>query len=241
MFVWGRIPLFVSVGLLAGVGWGKYFSAWEWLERTDLPSVLGLDDFDGVKLFDALSNFSDVDFQEFERKIYDKFSKLEDDKKAVVIDVTDTYFEGKASSFNGVRRRGKDGKTMRLVRIGLAVTFGQGFPIIHRVYDANLSDKNIIQDMAVKLKEQNLETIIMDRGMSSLENLKLLKKPNHKIIMGLSKTKPLVDKFIIPVKKENIINLKHKIQLCQESFVYAKSFKYLKGNRHSPATTPNST
>ena len=210
-----------------------------WLEHTDLPSVLGLNDFDGVKLFDALSNFSDVDFQEFERKIYDKLSKLEDDKKAVVIDVTDAYFEGKASSFNGVRHRGKDEKTRQLVKISLAVTFGQGFPIMHRVYDGNLPDKNIIQDMTVRLREQNLETIIMDRGTSSLENLKLLKKPNHKIITGLSKTKPLIDKFIIPVKKENIINLKHKIQLSQKSFVYAKPFKYLKGNLivcHNPNT-----
>jgi hypothetical protein len=60
---------------------------------------------------------------------------------AVMIDLTDTRFDGK--SMDGEYRRGKDEKVKKLVKMDLVVTEKGWFPLFHRTFGGNISDKRI--------------------------------------------------------------------------------------------------
>jgi len=198
----------------------------EWLKFTEIPDILNLDKVSSRNLYDAIEDLQDVDFDKVESKLSEAFRQYENSSKAAVVDVTDTYFEGK--TLNIKRRRGKDGKVRRLVQIGLAVSPENGFPIMHKEYNGNLSNIQIFKDMSVSLKERGVKSIIIDRGMLSEENLDMLLKLNTDVIGGLKKTKTLVKKFITPIKRDEIFLLKNMVQL-KNTKIYIKSFKYREG------------
>ena len=103
----------------------------------------------------------------------------------MIIDVTDTYFEGK--SIEGEYRRGKHEKVKKLVQIALAVTENRGFPLFHRTYGGNISGRRIFTEMIVMLRERGYSSIVMDRGFYSRKNIEdaLVLKMN--VICGVIK------------------------------------------------------
>lgn len=197
-----------------------------WVQHTEIPDVLGLKEISALQLYDSLSAFSAHDFSKTEVKIYDVLSKFEKDKTAAVIDVTDTYFEGK--SLLSKRRKGKDGKVRKLIQVGLAVTRKHGFPIMHECYEGNLSNICIFKDMALQLKARGITSMVMDRGMLSPSNLTALLALDYQTIAGLKKHPTIIKNFIEKIKKDDIYNLKHRVKLKNTS-VYIKSVSYMSG------------
>lgn len=198
----------------------------KWVQHTEIPDILGLESVSSIKLYDSLSTLSDFNFSKAEKKIYARLSNLEKEKKAAVIDVTDIYFEGQSLSTK--RRKGKDGKTRKLIQVGLAVTRKWGFPIMHECYEGNLSNICIFKDLALRLKEQGFTSMVMDRGMLSPSNLKALLTLDFQTIAGLKKSPSFIQKFISKIKKDDIYNLKHRVKL-KNTAVYVKPFPYMKG------------
>lgn len=195
----------------------------DWLKHTDIPFLLDTQ-ITIKKLYESLS---DVDnFNNVEKNIFKYLRKYEKEKKAAIIDVTDTYFEGKNPE--GKHRRGKDGKIRHLVQIGLAVSFKHGFPIFHKTYDGNLHNFNVYRDMALSLEKHKISSVILDRGMLSEENLILSMKLGLGIIAGLRKTAFLSAKYLSKIDREVIYTLKHRVKLKNTS-VFIQSFKYKKG------------
>lgn len=198
----------------------------DWIKFTEIPDVLGIEEFSIKDLYKALEEFNDEDFKKIEHDLAKFFVKYENSSKAAVVDVTDTYFDGKSSGTKP--RRGKDGKVRRLVQIGLAVSVENGFPIMHNEYHGNLSNINIFRDMSLKLKEKGINTVIIDRGMTSEENLDAILKMNFEAIAGLKKTKTLEEKFISKTERDKIFSLKNMVRL-KNTKVYTNSFSYKKG------------
>jgi len=92
----------------------------EFIEHTTLKEILGLEKLVDKDFYKALDNIDEFNFSEIEDKIFKKLSSIssiEASKKALVLDVTDTYFSG----IDAVRK-GKDGKYSKLIQIALAVT-----------------------------------------------------------------------------------------------------------------------
>jgi transposase len=198
----------------------------DWLQHTEIPDILGLEEVSSLRLYDSLTKIQKIDFDSYEDSIYNSLSKFEEEKRAAVIDVTDTYFEG--DSFKIKRRKGKDGKTKKLIQVGLAVTRKWGFPIMHQVYEGNLSDKNILKDLAMKLKKRGITSIILDRGMLSPASLTSLLKLKYQTIAGLTKTPTFKKDFLEKVSKDEIYKLKNRVQLVSTA-VYIKTYDYKKG------------
>lgn len=196
------------------------------LRFTEIPDVLGLGEVSSKDLYSAITDFHGEDFGKIENDLAETFKQHEKNKKVAVIDVTDTYFEGK--SMNVEKRKGKDGKVRRLVQVGLAVSFANGFPIMHKEYHGNLSNVQILKDMALNMQQKGTETVIIDRGMESEENIDLLRRLKCKVIAGIRKNKTLVKKFILSIDKNEIFSLKNMIQL-KNTKVYIKSFKHNNG------------
>ena len=77
----------------------------EWLSSTEMPKMLKIENISTAKLYEALSDFDEVNFKEIEDKIRNKLLPYENDTKSIIIDVTDTYFESK--KVPGKPRKGK--------------------------------------------------------------------------------------------------------------------------------------
>lgn len=198
----------------------------KWLETTEIPDVLKLKNFSTQKLYDTISNLSDLHFDIVEKNLFSKFSEFEKSKNAAVIDVTDTYFEG--NKIEGKRRKGKESKVRKLIQIGLAVSLNHGFPIFHETYHGNLSDLKIFNDMTLKLKNRGIKSLIMDRGMLSIVNLKTLLKLELKTISGLKNGTKETKNIIKSINRDEIYSLENRVKLKNTS-IYINSFEFMKG------------
>ena len=198
----------------------------EWMRFTEIPEILGLDKVSVKKLYGSLTDINEEDFENINDEMNSIFRSYEKTTDAAIVDVTDTYFSG--THFNIKKRKGKDGKISKLIQVGLAVSFKNGFPIFHRQYQGNLSGINIFKDMAIELKNRGLSSIILDRGMISLENLQLALHLKLTIIAGVRKTKTLVKQFISQIERDEIYTAKCRVKLKQTS-VFIREFNYLDG------------
>jgi transposase len=195
----------------------------DWMRYTEIPEILGIDDVSTKILYESLGDINEEDFNKMNSSMQDVFGCYEKVSDAAVIDVTDTYFEGNSEEIK--RRKGKDGKVRPLVQLGLATSFKNGFPIFYKKYHGNLNGIHVFRDMAFELKDRNLKSIIIDRGMMSFENMKLIKSLELELIGGLRKNKTLVDDFISRINREEIYTLKNRVALKNTS-VFIKSFDY---------------
>ena len=88
----------------------------EWFGNTDMLEILGVESTSTSRLYDSLDKLNEMNFDKMEENLSSIFSKI-DENRSVIIDATDTYFEGK--SIEGEYRRGKDEKVKKLVQIDL--------------------------------------------------------------------------------------------------------------------------
>ena len=200
----------------------------EWIRQTEIPEILKLKNISTKKLYEALEDLDERNFEFIEEEIYKKFTQYEEGKTAVVIDITDTYFEGKNGSL-AKKRRGKDGKYKNLMQICLAVTLKYGFPVMHRVYGGNISNIRIFQDMVSNLKLKGFDSIILDRGMHSKQNIEIIQGLRRKCILGLRKTPSIKQIYLENLERDEIYCKDRRIAL-KNTTVYVKSFPYLGGN-----------
>jgi transposase len=198
----------------------------KWLEVTEIPDILNLKDFSTQKLYEEITNISDLNFGKIEQNLFSIFQDFESIKDAAVIDVTDTYFEGK--KIEGKRRKGKESKVRKLIQVGLAVSLKHGFPIFHKTYHGNLSDLQIFKDMTLSLKERGIKSLIMDRGMLSISNLKILLKLELETISGLKNGVKETKAIVKSINREEIYSYKNRVKLKNTS-VYIKSFDFMSG------------
>lgn len=198
----------------------------EWLRFTEIPDVLGIEKVSTKSLYESFGDIDENEMSAINEKLYDLFKKCDKSCDVAVIDVTDTYFEGSHEDIK--RRKGKDGKVRKLLQIGLAVSFEHGFPLFYKKYHGNLNNVPIFKDMVLELQSRNLTGVIVDRGMTSQENIQLAKTLKLNIIAGLRKNKQIADEILSTIPRQEIFSLKHRIRL-KNSSVFAMSFPFCEG------------
>lgn len=198
----------------------------DWLSQTDIFEILKIKSISTKQLYASLDYINEFSFVEIERTLEKYFKTIEPEGKKVVIDVTDTYFNGSEATWKS--RRGKDGKYDKLLQIGLSVSFQHGFPIFHKTYEGNINGVKILQDMLVELTIRGYEAIIVDRGMYSTENVERMEENNIKGIMGVKQSAKLRRDYIDKIEREKIFSKECMVKL-KETSVYIKSFDYQNG------------
>jgi len=198
----------------------------DWIRYTEIPNVLEMDDPTIKDLYESLTDINEEDFEKINNNIFSVFESYENIKESAIIDVTDTYFAG--SKINIKKRKGKDNQISKLIQVGLAVSFSNGFPIFHQKYHGNLSGMDIYKDMSIELKKKGISSLIMDRGMLSKENLEMALELKFQIIAGLRKNSSIINKFIKSIKREDIYSAKCRVPL-KKTTVFVKEFDYIGG------------
>jgi transposase len=201
----------------------------DWLHQTELPALLNITNIGTNTLYQVLDYLDYLNWDDINNKIvnqwYTKYKEPKD--SSIIIDVTDTYFNGFNAEWK--KRKGKDGKYDKLIQIGLAVTGKYGFPLKHKIYEGNTGNTKIMADFISDIKMLGVKTIIIDRGMTSIDNLNEFQNLKVQCIAGIRRNERLEKDYISKVSRDEIFSKKYMVKL-KDTIVYAKSYEYMYGN-----------
>jgi len=237
-----QLAYLAIIGKIASPGSEKHTREWA-------QSISGLDELLGADFRhlpnNALYRISDLllshkDAIEKHLKMTEKtlFSLNE---KIILYDLTNTYFEGRASS-NSKAKRGRSKEKQKgcpLVTLGLIID-EFGFPKASKIFAGNVSEPKTLINMiealyGEKIKESDTVkdkkgiTILLDAGIATEDNLKLLKSQGYDYVC-VARNKPVdpdiidMDKLItIKADKSNKITVA-LVKKEGENILYCKSF-----------------
>jgi transposase len=166
----------------------------DWYRKTALPDLLGLavERINDDRLYRALDHLLPHKFaleQHLRQRLGELFAL---DYDLLLYDVTSTYFEG-AAECNLLAQRGhsRDHRPdCKQVCIALVVTRG-GMPLGYEVFAGNRADattvKEIVGTMEARYGTAN-RVWVMDRGMTSAENLAWLRHTGRRYLIGTPKS-----------------------------------------------------
>jgi transposase len=206
-----------------------------WYGKTALDDLLGVapEKVNEDRLYralDALLPHKEDLFRHFQRVYGELFGTTFD---LLLYDVTSTYFEGKMES-NPQAKHGhsRDGRPDCVqLCIALVVT-PEGLPLAYEVFDGNRTDVTTVEEILALMRDKyghERRTWVMDRGMVSEDNLKLLRESGAKYLVGTPKS--MLKDFEQQLLEEDWETVEPgiEVKLCpapdgsQETFVLCRS------------------
>lgn len=206
---------------------GSILKIGRWINRSTITETLGIEELTTEMLYNALDYLDELDFNKVEQSIFDHWLKIApNDNESFVLDVTDTYYNGKHD--RSALRKGKDGKVSKLVQIGLGVSFENGFPILHKSYNGNISNIKILEDLILVMAQRGVPAIVMDRGFYSEANVQALNKLKMKMIVGVKQTAGIKKTVLNKITRKEIYTSRYQVKL-KDTYVYAQETNFLFG------------
>jgi transposase len=199
----------------------------KWIEQSTIKETLGIPELSTEMLYRSLDHLEDCDFDDIEIALQDHWTKLApEDNNSFVLDVTDTYYNGKNDE--SLPRKGKDGKISKLIQIGLAVSFDNGFPIMHQQFRGNLSNIKILENMMYKMANRGMRSIVLDRGFFSEANVADMNNLGMKMIVGVKQSRGIKSDILSKIDRNIIYAAKNQVVL-KNTIVYAMETEFLFG------------
>ena len=206
---------------------GSILRVSKWIENSTIKEVVGLNELTSEMLYNALDHLDESNFDVIEQSIFEYWLKIDpNDNKSFVLDVTDTYYNGKHDE--SMIRKGKDGKVSKLIQIGLGVSFENGFPIFYKSYNGNISNIKILEDLMKVMAERGIDTIVMDRGFYSQSNVEDLNKLKMKMIIGVKQSIGIKKTILDKIQRDKIYAAKNQVTL-KDTYVYVQEVGFLFG------------
>jgi transposase len=199
----------------------ELFISEQWYPKTALPELLGVpaERVDDNRLYRALDELLPLK-DELEKHLKNRMGELFDlDYDLLLYDVTSTFFEGQCK-LNPLAQRGysRDQRSdCKQVCIAMVVT-RSGMPLGYEVFAGNTADVTTVKGIVdrIETKYGKSDRIwVMDRGMTSADNLEFLREENRRYIIGTNKA--LLKKFEQEIIKQdwNTIRDGIEVKLCK--------------------------
>lgn len=206
-----------------------------WYQRTALEDLLGVrpELVNDDRLYRALDHLVEhkVTLQQHLVKRLGELFAL--DYELLLYDVTSTYFEGQAAR-NPMAKRGhsRDHRSdCKQVCIALVVT-REGMPLGYEVFDGNRVDVTTVEHIVGTMEERygKAQRIwVMDRGMTSADNVSWLQHTGRRYLIGANKQE--LKRFaseLLDTRDWNVVREGVEAKLCQgpdgcETFVLVRS------------------
>jgi transposase len=166
----------------------------DWYRRTALDDLLGVpaERVNDDRLYRALDRLLPHK-EALEAHLQERLGSLFGlDYELLLYDVTSTYFEGQAAG-NGLAKRGYSRdhrRDCKQVLIALVVTRG-GIPLGYEVFAGNRTDVTTVEEIVTSMERrygQARRVWVMDRGMTSAENIAWLKSTGRQYLIGTAKS-----------------------------------------------------
>ena len=202
----------------------------KWFERTDLNMLLDIEKLTERSLLEALDSLEEGNLEELQRAIFEKVQKKYKLKgEGVVYDVTNTYLYGKKCPL-GKKGKDKEGvRGRRLIQIGLAVTKGEGVPIFHKTFPGNTTDSKTLWDLLATCRDCDIPSgiFIFDRGVTSSNNIKELKKQGWDVICGMQSSSPLKQKAKEVIASGKLVNIANRVKVTKTTlYVHRREYMH---------------
>ena len=166
----------------------------DWYRKTALGDILGVpvERVNDDRLYRALDELLPHK-EALEQQLKARLGELFDlDYDLLLYDVTSTYFEGQASA-NPQAKRGhsRDHRPdCKQVCIALVVT-REGVPLSYEVFDGNRTDVTTVEEIVSTMERRfgrSNRVWVMDRGMTSADNLAWFWQTNRRFLVGTPKS-----------------------------------------------------
>lgn len=190
---WAEIAMILVIARLCEPS-SELHIAEDWYRRTALEDLLGIadDSIHHKRLYQGLDKLLPHK-RALEVHLKNRLGTLFDlDYDLLLYDVTSTYFEGLAQG-NPMAKRGysRDHRPdCKQVCLGLVVT-REGFPVGYEIFDGNRTDVTTVEEIVEEMEERygKAKRIwVMDRGMTSADNLRWLQEGKRKYVVGTAKS-----------------------------------------------------
>ena len=193
----------------------------QWYPKTTLPELLGvpIDRVDDNRLYRALDELLPHK-EALEIHLKNRLGELFGiEYDLLLYDVTSTYFEGQCK-INPLAQRGysRDQRgDCKQVCIALVVS-RCGMPVGYEIFAGNTVDVTTVQEI-VELMEKRYgksdRIWVMDRGMTSADNLEFLRQENRRYIIGTPKS--MLKKFEQELLKQDWTTIRDgiEVKLCK--------------------------
>jgi transposase len=163
-------------------------------EKSPIGDLLGIPDekMNDDRLYRALDKLLPQK-NALEKHLKERLGDLFDlDYDLLLYDVTSTYFEGAAdSNEQAMRGYSRDHRPdCKQVCIALVVS-REGLPLGYEVFDGNRHDVTTVEEIVKKIERQygrSGRIWVMDRGMTSEDNLEFLQAQGRRYIIGTPKS-----------------------------------------------------
>jgi transposase len=210
--------------------WGK--------DSSGLAEIIGAD-FSNLSN-NALYRISDKLMehrQEIERVLREKEKNLLGlNEKIILYDLTNTYLEGSAQNNEKAKRGRSKEKRSDCPLVTLALVLDEdGFPKCSRVFEGNVSEPGTLKTIIESFKDKDNyqaelfkpePTVVIDAGIATEENFKLLKDNNyHYICVSRNRPSEIPDEGLIEFAPDDSgvkVSLK-KIERDGEVFLFCQS------------------
>jgi transposase len=140
----------------------------------------------------------------------------------LLYDITSTYFEGEAKGNPQAKRGYSRDKRQdcKQVLIALVVT-KEGIPLGYEVFDGNRNDSTTVEEIVEKMENcygRSDRIWVMDRGMTSEDNIEYLKTGNRRYIIGTPKSE--LKKFEKELLQKNWETIREdlEVQFCNSPY-----------------------
>ena len=193
----------------------------QWYPKTALPDLLGvpIDRIDDNRLYRALDELLPHK-EALEIHLKNRMGELFDiEYDLLLYDVTSTFFEGQCLA-NPLAKRGysRDQRSdCKQVCIALVVT-RCGMPLGYEVFAGNTADVTTVKSIVEMMEKRHGKSDriwVMDRGMTSEDNLEFLRQENRRYIIGTNKA--LLKKFEQELLKQDWTTIRDgiEVKLCK--------------------------
>lgn len=160
-----------------------------WYANTALPLLLAIkpSEIYGRILLRALTYLQEENTIPIQMDIYNKIKQIFGyEPTKVYYDITSTYFEGTCCSLAKYGHSSDKRKDKLQIVLGFVID-NEGILITHSVHEGNTVGVETVEDMAERLKKEfgiTDSVLVMDRGMTSATNIKILDENKQKYVMA---------------------------------------------------------
>jgi len=120
------------------------------------------------------------------------------DENTYFYDITSTYFEGNCCPIARLGYSRDNASDKLQINIGMVVNGVYGIPMMTKVFEGNINDATTVYEMVYYAKfilGKKKCLLIMDRGMDSEENIRIMDTTEYDYIIGLRGTHAFVEKL----------------------------------------------
>lgn len=217
---WSLVSMTLVIARLLDPSSELYISE-QWYPKTALPELLGVPEerVDDNRLYRALDELLPLK-DDLEKHLKDRMGELFDlDYELLLYDVTSTFFEGQCKA-NPLAQRGysRDQRSdCKQVCIAMIVT-RSGMPLGYEVFPGNTADVTTVKEIVKQIESKYGKSDriwVMDRGMTSADNLEFLREENRRYIIGTNKS--LLKKFEQELLKQDWKTIRDgiEVRLCK--------------------------